>query len=124
MVWRNTKRLHLNTYFEIMSPSRWLYTHFWDVFPEFDTDGREFGGIISDVTRWNSRYVLDYSKGSPIRAPLQRQWDDFVMARYHQLRTLNDGGVLYERNGAECAATLIAINRRCHSGLCCCFEAR
>ncbi|MBN9391188.1 MAG: hypothetical protein J0I20_24380 [Chloroflexi bacterium] len=95
-IFRNTSQLHLNTYFKIVSPTKYIYTHLYNMIPGWDTDGTLFTQLIEDVKSKKTFYILDYSSISPIRPDLQLKWDSFISANYDQVRLMPDGGILFK----------------------------
>jgi hypothetical protein len=95
-VFRNTSQLHLNTYFKIVSPTKFIYTHLYNMIPDWDADGTLFDRLIEDVKSKKTFYILDYSAISPIRPDLQLKWDNFIGASYDRVRLMPDGGTLFK----------------------------
>ena len=82
-VFRSKDFLALNTDLRIISPSKWIYDHIWDMFPRWDKDGNIFDGLIADLKKAGTQYILDFSPIFPMsRSSLQAVWDSFIKSRY------------------------------------------
>ena len=88
-VFRNPSLLALNTDRKVLAPSKYIFTHMWDMYPTWDADGKEFRGILSSLDAANTQYIVDFSSTIPIREPQQTQWNTYVLAHYDTLSTLN-----------------------------------
>jgi len=70
--------------FRILSPSRWIYQHFWNWYPDWDSDGRILSSITEDLQRHHTTYVIM----DPVNAATFRnranyhRWMDFLQSHY------------------------------------------
>lgn len=94
-VFRNTPKLHLNTYFRIISPSKFIYTHLYESVSGWDRNGALFDSILENLRDAKTHYILDYSSTDPIRPDLQTKWVNFINLNYSKAVVLSDFGVLY-----------------------------
>lgn len=55
--------LRINHNLRIVAPSKWVYSHF--AFTSLDPNGRIISEIISDLDKWNTKYVLNNPQSTP-----------------------------------------------------------
>ncbi|MBS1664659.1 MAG: hypothetical protein JST68_26675 [Bacteroidetes bacterium] len=73
--------------FRILSPSRWIYQHFWSWYDNWDSDGILLQSIESDLLKYHTTYLIM----PPIEVisfrnkTNQNQWLDFVKSHYDPL---------------------------------------
>jgi hypothetical protein len=82
-VFRSKDFLALNTDLRIIAPTKWIYDHLWGMLPTWDEDGSIFNGLIADLKKAGTQYILDFSPIFPLpRSSLQTVWDNFIKSRY------------------------------------------
>jgi hypothetical protein len=73
--------------FRILSPSRWIYQHFWTWYENWDPDGRILRSIGQDLQTHHTEFVImDPADSLGIRDPANnRWWLGFMNEHYRQL---------------------------------------
>lgn len=92
-VMQKPEALALNTEFEIIAPSRWVYTHLWDFRP-----APEFEELLRDLETAGTRFIYDNTVNRPLPGPLQERWVRFVSQRYFVHARMSDGALFLVRN--------------------------
>lgn len=85
--------------FRILSPSPWLYPHFWFWYREWDADGRILRSIGQDLLRHHTTYVImDPARVVSFRNPENyRWWMSFMMDHYEPLAVPGSTGTILWR---------------------------
>lgn len=97
-VMKNPSLLGLNIKYKIRSPSKWVYMHFWDTMPLFDSDGKKFESILTDLDQYQTTYILDYSNESPFKEKrIQMRWDVYLGEHYDLIKKIKNGGRFFKR---------------------------
>ena len=66
----NTGFIYAYNEFRILSPSRWIYHHFWKWYDRWDADQTILHSIGADLLRYHTRYIwMDYNEVSRFRNP-------------------------------------------------------
>lgn len=73
--------------FHILSPSRWIYHHFWVWFDRWDADNSILRSIENDLLRHHTIYIIDYSALGTYRPATLASWTTFLH-RYYEPVTL------------------------------------
>ena len=82
-VFRNTRYAAINTDLNIISPSRYFFTHQWNRRSYFDTDGHIFESILKDIENYKTKYIVDFSEKRPLnRKKFQAWWDRYIQSHY------------------------------------------
>jgi len=70
--------------FRILSPSRWIYQHFWSWYDTWDPDGRILRSIGDSLQRHHTTYIItDIDKTPSFRNPQHRAlWLSFLTSHY------------------------------------------
>jgi len=90
-VFRMTKMLGMNVETHTTAPTRWIYTTMWDNYLDWDAAGTEFQNMLDDLKKYQTRFILDYSKSYPMkRKELQQKWDKFISEHYLKVKSLPD----------------------------------
>lgn len=73
--------------FRILSPSRWIYQHFWTWYDNWDPGGRKLQSITNDLQFHHTQYVImDPVDLIAIRNPANRQmWIAFMNEHYREM---------------------------------------
>jgi hypothetical protein len=87
-VFRSSSFLALNTDKKVIAPSKYIFSHMWDMYPTWDVGGQEFLGILSSLDSAKTRYIVDFSAGKPIREPQQKLWNAYISANYDTIKTI------------------------------------
>jgi hypothetical protein len=70
----------------ILSPSPWIYQHFWSWYANWDADHRQLKGIIDDLLRHKTLFILYFTKNSPEKSFLDPSaeaiWNAFLYEHY------------------------------------------
>jgi hypothetical protein len=65
-----------------LAPSRWLYQHFWNWYPDWDSDGAILRSIADDLVRHHTAFLI-MDPANPIRNARNREWwIAFVQTHY------------------------------------------
>lgn len=96
LVFRFIPPLSLNTDLNIMAPTPYVYTHFWDS-PAWDPDGSRFTSILTNLDLCQTEWILDYSPFFPIRQPLQKRWDSYISSHYTASMHAGEEAILFHR---------------------------
>jgi hypothetical protein len=83
----NVMYLSLNRHYDIMAPTIWIYTHFWNQLPKekWDGDRKEFQKIIDGIERYKTKYVyMESTREHPpfLDAGLNDAWFRYFFAHY------------------------------------------
>lgn len=99
-----TPALSLNASYNIISPSRWLYIHFW-LRPGWDTALQQFNTeILQQLDKFHCRYVLDRDTDIYLWRPdMKNLWTQYLEEKYLLVleKKNKEGRILYrlwERN--------------------------
>ena len=90
--------------FRILSPSKWIYHHFWEWYPRWDADQSILRSIGQDLLRHRTSFVLmkgpDFDKFSN---PVGRTWWLSFLHTYYELVPLpgNEQTTLWKRKTAN-----------------------
>ena len=72
--------------FHILSPSPWVYHHFWNWFPHWDADHHMLESIGNDLLVHRTRYVIDHSTPPTFWDPTAYQWwQNFLQQHYQKV---------------------------------------
>jgi|GEM_PF-5198964 len=80
----------LNRHYNIIMPTKWIYTHFWNQLPRerWDGDRKEFQGILDGLEQYKTRYIyfVDQKEKPPfLAADLNERWFSYLLAHYDPL---------------------------------------
>ncbi|MFH1263093.1 MAG: hypothetical protein V1495_06585 [Pseudomonadota bacterium] len=96
-VMRRQGALALYTDFDIIAPTRWIYTLGWERRPP----GREMREILDGIERFRTRYIYDFTTVRPFSSALQEVWEAHLKAHYRVRSLLPEGARLWERLPSE-----------------------
>jgi hypothetical protein len=97
-VMRNIDSIAFNTEYNVIAPSSWINTNYWDWFDSFDEQGGEFQKIIVSLEKANTKYIVDFSASKPFkRAEIQQKWRHFLDTRYSMLQRFENNATLWQR---------------------------
>lgn len=73
--------------FRILSPSRWVFQHFWTWYEDWDTGGSKLRSITQDLQTHHTEYVImGPADPAAIRNPANRRlWEDFMDQHYREM---------------------------------------
>jgi len=70
----------------VLAPSRWIYHQFWNWYDSWDTSHNELDGIIADLRRHRTRYII-YDPGFEWRnKSANNSWENFLHENYVPVR--------------------------------------
>lgn len=98
-VFGDVPALNLNTYFQIIAPTKWCYVFFWNQVDLriWDPQYVKFKSILSDLDHYSTKYVLDFTNTNKFNdLELQRIWQEYRDQKYKFIED-SDGGKLYQR---------------------------
>ena len=82
--------------FRILSPSRWIYHHFWFWYDQWDADLRQITSITEDLRKHHTTYILDLSNPALFKnAAHYASWSSFLQKNYTPLMTDSSGHALW-----------------------------
>ena len=97
-VMRYAQALCLNTDLNIIAPSRWAYTHFWNILPgSWDPEGKTIDEIARDLDKFSTKYVLDFSIERPMPEAIQKKWQDYLTNHYELVGEVSGLGRMMKR---------------------------
>lgn len=77
----------LYDHFRILSPSPWIYHHFWHWYPRWDNDHKILMSIGHDLLAHRTRYVLDFSDPKYfVDHDAYTWWKTFLQLHYQPIR--------------------------------------
>ena len=87
-VFGNDNWVYLYNELDILSPSRWIYQHFWTWYPAWDADQQQMHGIIDDLQRHQTKYILNDLHEFPWKNLQARDtWLSFLDKYYRPIAT-------------------------------------
>jgi hypothetical protein len=71
---------------DVLSPSRWIYQHFWEIYPRWDAGCRQMESIKSDLLRHRTKYIISDLRTFGWKDPSARtRWLAFLQQHYQPL---------------------------------------
>jgi hypothetical protein len=99
-VFGDSRYVYLYNQFQILSPSKWLYQHFWFWYPTWDTDHQILNSIINNLQQHQTKYIIDCSerKTEFVQTTHYAIWKKFLLENYTPYMNLssNTRGTLWK----------------------------